>query len=48
LSLCNITLLEEVLNLCEKEYYKFCEVLLCLWDELPERMYSDELENNVI
>ena len=43
LSLYNTILLEEVLNICEKDYYSFCDILLCFWDELPERMYSNEL-----
>lgn len=43
LNMYNTTLLEEVLNICEKDYYSYCEVLLFFWAELPERMYSDEL-----
>lgn len=43
LNMYNTTLLEEVLNISEKDYYSYCEILLFFWDELPERMYSDKL-----
>lgn len=41
LKLYKATLLEVVLNIDEKSFYKYCDVLMSFWDELPERMYED-------
>lgn len=37
------TLLEETLNITNKDFDKYYEALTSFWDELPERMYSNEL-----
>lgn len=44
LDLYKTTLNEKVLNLDDKEIEVYCEALIRFWDELPERMYSEESE----
>lgn len=45
LKLCKSTLLKQVININEKIFYKYCDILIEFWDELPERMYSDEIQD---
>ena len=45
LSMYNTTLLEETLNINEQDFYNYCDVLIEFWNELPERMYSDEIKD---
>ncbi|MBI6873438.1 hypothetical protein [Clostridium aciditolerans] len=45
LSMYNTTLLEEVLNIKEEDFYNFCDILTSFWDELPECMYSNEIKD---
>jgi hypothetical protein len=44
LDLYKTTLNEKVLSLDDKEIEVYCEALIRFWDELPERMYSEESE----
>ena len=37
------TLLEETLNITNKDFDTYYDILVSFWEELPERMYSDEL-----
>ncbi len=37
------TLLEENLNIDQKLFIKYCEVLVNFWEELPERSYTEEI-----
>lgn len=39
------TLLEETLNITNKDFDMYYNVLVSFWGELPERMYSDELHS---
>lgn len=45
LSMYNTTLLEETLNISDQDFYNFCDILIEFWNELPERMYSDEIKD---
>lgn len=37
------TLLEETLNITNEDFDSYYNILVSFWDELPERMYSEEL-----
>jgi hypothetical protein len=38
------TLLEETLNISNEDFIEYYNILIEFWNELPETMYSDELE----
>ncbi|KON10978.1 hypothetical protein FDF50_11995 [Clostridium botulinum] len=37
------TLLEETINISNEDFLRYHDTLIEFWNELPERMYSDEL-----
>jgi hypothetical protein len=44
LQLFESTLLDETLNIKNEDFTEYYNALIAFWDELPERMYSDDLE----
>lgn len=45
LNMYNTTLLEKVLNITEQDFYDFCDTLISFWNELPERMYTNDINS---